>query len=178
VWYLPDWDTVETSTTVTMDGTTNVALPACVIINRMEVMTKGASGPNVGIIKATADTDGTISSQIRAGQGQTQQSVFGFASTQTLYLCNMYSYANKAGGASGLVDMTLLYNGEPDTELTKFVTKFTMGMQTVGLSGSNHGWCLPRSFDGPAIIKIGCVSGTNDMDISAGFSGYLLNDTW
>jgi hypothetical protein len=68
VWYLPDWDTPETSITVTMDGTTNVALPSLVIINRMQVVTKGAaSGPNAGIIKATADTDGTISSQIRVG---------------------------------------------------------------------------------------------------------------
>ena len=64
----PDWDTPETSITVTMDGTTNVALPSLVIINRMQVVTKGAaSGPNAGIIKATADTDGTISSQIRVG---------------------------------------------------------------------------------------------------------------
>jgi hypothetical protein len=104
--------------------------------------------------------------------------MYGFASTQDLYLCGVYGYANKAGGAAGFVDLHLMFNGEPDAEETTFLTKHTFGLQTVGTSGAPFEWCVPKKFEGPGIVKMRIISGTNDMDIDAGFSGYLTTDTW
>lgn len=176
IYYLKDWDTPELIIDVVMNGTSNVALPSMVMINRMEVLTKGATNVNVGIIKATADTDSTITSQIRVGQGQTQQCILGISSLDDLYLHGMYAYANKAGGAAGLVDISLLYNPEPDTELTNFLTKHTFGLQTVGTSGNFHPFIGKKIFNGPGILKISVFSGTNNMDVSAGWCAIVKVD--
>ena len=176
IYYLKDWNTPELIIDVVMNGTSNVALPSMVMINRMEVLTKGATSVNVGIIKATADTDSTITSQIRAGQGQTQQCILGISSLDDLYLHGMYAYANKAGGAAGLVDVSLLYNPEPDAELTNFLTKHTFGLQTVGTSGNFHNFIGKKVFHGPGILKISVFSGTNNMDVSAGWCAIVKAD--
>jgi len=176
VYYLKDWDTPEMAIDVVMDGTTNVALPSCVIINRMKVLTKGATNVNVGIIKATADTDSTITSQIRAGLGQTQQCIKGISSLDALVMDGMDTSINKAGGAAGLLDLALLYNPEPDAQLTNFLTKKTYGLQTVGSSEASHSFGFNGLLIGPGIAKLQSSSGTNDMDVSAGWSGVIKTD--
>lgn len=176
VYYLKDWDTPELFIDIVMNGTTNVALPSLVMINRMEVLTKGATNVNVGVIKATADTDSTITSQIRVGQGQTQQVILGISSLDTMYIGRIYGNTNKAGGAAGLVDISLLVNPEPDAEEINFLTKHTFGLQTVGSSALTINYFTPKVVSGPALIKMAVLSGTNDMDISAGFDGIIKAD--
>lgn len=176
VFYLPDWDTKETSIIVSMNGTSNVALPSLVIINRMSVVSKGATSSNVGIIKATADSDSTITSQIRALQGQTQQLIFGVPSTQVFYLSNICAYLNKTGGAAGLVDFDILVNPEPASELTNFLSHHPWGLQTVGTSSMLRLFPVFNKIVGAAIIKVQAASSTNNMNISAGFDGILVDN--
>lgn len=177
VYGLTDWDTAEVTEDVTLNGTTNVPTAnAYVIIHRMEVLTKGATSPNVGIITATAQSDGTITAQIRVGQGQTQSTIFGIPSTQTAYIGRLYGNVNKAGGAAGLMDMQLRFNPEPDSELTNFHVEHTFGLQTVGTSALTINYYVPKIFAGPGIHKIQGVSGTNDMDVSAGYDLILVDN--
>ncbi len=128
--YLPDWDTAETTETVTGDLNAGIAMNnAAVIINRMEVIIQSTSTIiNDGIITATAATDNTISAQIRAGQGQTQMSMYGVPSTQRMCIGRLYGNVNKAGGAAGLLDATLLANTAPDVNTVPFITKHTFGL--------------------------------------------------
>ncbi len=175
VFYLPDWDTKETNITVTMNGTTNVALPSMVMINRMQVMTKGATSNNVGIITATADSDATITSQIRVGQGQTQQSIVGIPSTQKMYIGRLYGNVNKAGGAAGLIDMNLCVNPEPADEPLNCRIAHTFGLQTVGTSALTINYATWKVIEGPAYVKLQGISNTNDMDVSGGFD-YVVVD--
>lgn len=176
--YLPDWDTAEAGETVTGDLNAGIAMTnASVMINRMEVIIQSTSTIiNDGIITATAATDGTITSQIRVGQGQTQQSMYGLPSTQKAFIGRLYSNTNKAGGASGLVDIVLLANTAPDVNTIPFITKHTFGLQTVGTSALTINFYIPKVIDGPAIIKIQAISSTNDMDISAGYDFVLANN--
>ncbi len=174
---LPDWDTKETSEVITMNGTNNVATTNdYVIIHRIQVLTKGGTSSNVGVITATAQTDNTITAQIRAGQGQTQMSIMGVASTQTCFIGRVYGDVNKAGGATGLIDMSLMVNPEPDAELTNFNVLHTFGLQTVGTSALSIIFTSPKTFKGPGIIKIQSISGTNNMDVSAGFDTVLRDN--
>ncbi len=176
VFYLPDWDTAETSTTVTMNGTTNVALPSMVMINTMRVVTKGATSSNVGIITATADSDSTITSQIRAGQGRTQQAILGVPSTQKLFIGRLYANVNKAGGAAGLMDMNLCVNPEPADEPINCNIAHTFGLQTVGTSALTINFATWKTIDGPAYVKLQGISNTDNMDVSAGFDYLLVNN--
>ena len=82
-----------------MDGTTNVpTLNSYVIIHRMKVLTKGATNVNVGVITATADTDGTVTARIDVGRGQSQMAIYGVPSIQTAYVFRFYSNVLKASG--------------------------------------------------------------------------------
>lgn len=180
VHYLPDWDTKETTEDIIMDGTTGVAMAnAAVIINRMEVLTKGATNVNIGIIKATAAVDSTISAQIQAGKGQTNQAILGIPSTQKFYMFDLYGYLNKAVGATGLIDMDLLVNPEPSTELLNFLSKHPFGLQTVGTSGNNQPFPVPKMICGNSdgvIVKLQVLSGSANADISGGFTGVLVDN--
>lgn len=177
IFGLTDWDTAEVSEDIVLNtGSPPVTVNSYVIIHRMRVLTKGATNVNVGIITATATTDGTVTAKIRAGQGQTQMAIYGIPSTQTALMHNLYGNVNRAGGASGLLDASLLVNPEPQSELTNFLTKHTFGLQTVGTSSEAVKYKPPKVISGPAIIKVQAVSGTNDMDVSAGFDIELVTN--
>lgn len=174
---LPAWDKKEISEYINLDGTTNVpTVNKYVIIHRMKVETKGVTSINVGIIKATAQTDATVTAQIRAGQGQTQMTLFGVPSIQTAYLGRFYANCNKSAGAAGLVDVSLMVNTDPMGELTNFLTRHTFGLQTVGTSAFTIPYYVPKIIPGPVIIKIQVLSGTANMDVSAGFDLILVDN--
>ena len=148
-----------------------------VIIHRLEALTWGSSGPNIGEITATTLTDspGTVTARIRAGQGQTQMVIYGIPSTQTLYMGRLYGNMNKAGQAA-LCDVSVKYNPEPQTELTGFLTKHTFGLQSTGTSALTINYATPKKFAGPGILKMQVLSGTNDVDISGGFDAVLIDN--
>jgi len=179
VFGLPDWDTPEVSETVIMNGTGNVAtVNSYVIIHRMRALTYGASGPNVGTVTATATAPSatTVTARIEAGKGQTQMAVYGIPSTQTLLVGCFYASANKAAGAGALVDVGVLYNHDPATQPAVFLVKHPIGLSTAGTSSGEHEYCFPKRFDGPGILKIQAVSGTNNMDLTAGFDMALVTN--
>lgn len=174
---LIDWDTPEVTETVTMNtGTPPVTSNSYVIIYRMKVLTKGATSSNIGEITATAAVDGTITARIRALQGQTQMAIFGVPSDCTLYLNRLYGNMNKASGAGsnfGYSDVSIQYNPEPQTELLNFITKHTFGLSLSGTSALTINYSPPKVFQGPGIIKIQLASGTDNIDISAGFDAII-----
>jgi hypothetical protein len=175
IFGLTSWDLPEESEDVTMNtASPPVTSKAYVIIYRMHVLTKGATSVNIGEITATATSDATITARIRAGEGQTQMAIFGVPSTQCALLDNFYASANRAV-ASGVVDLTLLVNPEPKDELTNFLTRHTFGLNTAGTSAYLHEYHTPKQIDGPAIIKVQTTSGTNNMDVSAGFDIILAD---
>ena len=149
-----------------------------VIIYRMHVITKGATNVNVGLITATATSPSatTITARIEIGKGQTQMAIFGIPSTQKFYMDRFYSNMNKSGGAVGQVDVVLLYNPEPDVELTNFVSRHTFGLQKSGTTAFLIPFTTPKILPGPAIIKIQVSSNANDMDVSAGFDGEIVDN--
>ena len=174
VYFLPDWNTAQKTEDITMNETADVPMTnLSVIIYRMKVLTKGATSTNVGLITATATapSDTTITARIEIGKGQTQMAIFAIPSTQTFYMDRFYANINKAGGATGLADVALLVNPEPDAELTNFLTRHTFGLQTVGTSAFLIPYTTPKIVVGPSIVKVQVVSGTNEMAVSAGFDG-------
>lgn len=175
VFYLPDWDTAQTSTDTTMNGTTDVALPSLVMINRMQVLTKGTNTPNAGIITATADVDNTITSQIRAGQGQTQQSMVGIPSTQNMFLGRLYGNINKSAGAAGSMDINLCVNPEPADETVNCRIAHTFGLMTGGTSALTINYATWKKIEGPALTKMQGVSGANDLDLSGGYDFIVVD---
>ncbi len=175
VFGLTSWNSAETSETLSMSGTSNVATAnSYVIVHRLLVMTKGATSANVGTITATARTDNTVTAQIQPNAGQTQMAILGVPSTQTIYMTTFYLSLLRRNATGGL-DMELLVNQEPDAQLTTFVVKHTIGLFGSGSSHAQHFYSPYKTFEGPAIIKIQTTSSANDNDVSAGFDAILMN---
>lgn len=168
VYGLTSWSTSETSETITLNGTTGVnTTKSYVIIHRMKVITKGAADPNVGVITATAATDGTVTAQINAGEGQTQMAIYGIPSTKTAYLTAYYASIQRANTAS--VNITLLANTSPDTELISYLVKHTQAVNSAGTGYFDHHFHPYNKFSGPCILKIQAAASANNADVSAGF---------
>jgi hypothetical protein len=179
VYGLTAWNADETSEDITLDGTSNVATAnSYVIIHRMRVLTFGSSGPNVGTITATAQTDGTVTAQINIGEGQTQMAIYGVPSTKTAYMTEYYAAIHEAGGTPSTaeaVDISLYINPIPDSELAGFLVKHTLGVATTGTTYFNHTFKPYFKITGPAIIKMQGLGSGADLDTSAGFD-LILED--
>jgi hypothetical protein len=174
---LTDWDTAETVELVTMTGVAGVTTDnAYVIIHRMAVVTAGASGPNVGVITATAQTDATVTAQIDAGAGQTQMAIYGIPSVQTAFMPSYGASFNKSGGAAGAIDLTLLVNPIPGSSLASFLVKSTHGLVSTATSHMQHRYCPYFTIPGPAIIKMQGVASAADLDCSADFDLILVDN--
>ena len=180
VYGLTDWDTDEVSEVITMNGDTPVnTVNSYVIIHRMKVLTKGASGPNVGTITATAATDGTVTAAILVGHGQTQMAIYGVPSTQTAYMTRYYAsligaVSNPATANAFALDV--LVNPEPDVELTKFLSKHHNGLSNTATSVLRHDFNPYNKIPGPAIIKLQGVAYSNDLDAAGGFDLILVDN--
>jgi hypothetical protein len=175
---LTNWTTKETTEVVNLDGVSgpNTSL-SYVIIHRMEVLTKGATNVNVGKITATAQTDNTVTAMIDTGNGQTLMAIYGIPSVQDLYMTQFYvSILSAAGAANILLDCSIDYNPEPQTELTNFLTKHTTGKMSTGTSDGNPHIFYPfKKYSGPGILKLQVVSGANNVDVSGGFDFILVD---
>jgi len=170
IFGLTGWGATEVNETINLNGTAKVTTAnSYVIIHRMIVIANGGTQINGGTIKATAQTDGTVTAQINIGEGQTQMAIYGIPSTETWYMTCYYSSLNKATAASNETDIKLLVNEYADTQLVPFATKHTLSLSGDGTSYFNH--CFEPYFKitGPAIIKVQGSGSANNQDVSAGF---------
>lgn len=179
IYGLKTWDSAETSEDITMNGTTPVnTANSYVIIHRMQVLTSLASGPNVGIIKATAATDNTITAQINAGEGQTHMAIYGIPSTQIGYMTEYHFSILRAGGGASNVsaDAGVLVTADIENQPTVFLHRSTVGVSMRGTSHFEQTFIPYNRFVGPCIIKLDVVSDTDNVDISAGFDLILVDN--
>jgi len=182
IYGLTGWDDLnETVEEIEMNGSSGKTTQnAYVVIYRMRVTQTGSNvAPNTGLITAVAATDGTVTTQINVGEGQTQMAIYAIPSTKTLVLLSKYSSVLKAnlGAQEVLVDIKLSVNPEPQNHLLSYTTKHTWGIGSRGGSPSQHLFYPPRVFKGPLIMKISAVASASDTDVSAGFDGYILDNT-
>lgn len=177
IYGLTDWDTAEVSEDIVMNGITDVpTVNAYVIIHRMKVLTKGATASNVGVITATADTDGTVTAQIAAGTGQTLMAIYGVPSIQTAYMTCFYQTVIGNSGVTQEVITKLLSNPEPNAELLNYLTKHTGGLVTTAGNHAQHFFDPYKEFPGPCIIKLQGNGSAADMRVSGGFDLILCNN--
>ncbi len=173
---LPSWDTKEVSEVITLNGVANVpTINSYVIIHRLKVLTKGPTSPNVGVITATADVDGTVTAQINAGIGRTQMAVYGVPSIQTAFVKSYYATVIKNAAAVRLM-IELCVNPESNVELLGFITEHSFGLDSGGSSDIQHFFDPPNPFPGPTLIKVQADSSSANSDVSAGFDIILVDN--
>lgn len=142
----------------------------------MKVLTCGASGPNVGQIKATAETDNTITAVIAAGDGQTEMAIYGVPSTQSFYMTRWSCAIAKASGVASHVSFELRVNENPNVQTISFLRKNDLAVQSTGNNNVEKHFDNPIKYAGPCIIKVQGVGSAADIDAKSGFDGYLVNN--
>lgn len=177
IWGLTSWTTVEVYEDVIMNtGSPPVTSNSYVIIHRMRVLTSGATSVNIGTITATATIDGTVTATIRPSEGTTHMAIYGFPSIQTVYLNRWYGSINKSSGAVGTINFKILFNPEPNAQLTHFSVRSERGVQSTGTSDIDWHLFLPLKLVGPGIIKIQGIASAADIDGSAGFDVVVIDN--
>ena len=177
VYGLKTWASAETSEDITLNGVTPVnTANSYVIIHRMKCLTYGASGPNVGTITATADSDTTITAVILPGDGQTEMAIYGVPSTQSFYLTRWWAGIDKVTAAATSCDFELRVNEAPDVITTVFLRKDDMAVQSTGSNWCERIYGNPVKFAGPCIVKIQGIASAADTDGKSGFDAYIITN--
>lgn len=176
IYGLQTWDTKETTEDITLDGTTAVnTVNSYVIIHRIKVLTSGSSGPNVGIISATAASDGTVTAQIVAGAGQTLMAIYGVPSTQVAYMNSFYAFVGRLSPAGVDADLSLLWSSDIESQPTVFITKFTSGLERDSFQDLHHFFNPPNGFSGPGVLKLQINANANNTYADGGFDLVLVD---
>lgn len=164
---------------ITLTGAVAVATASTYTrIFRMYGLTYGSGQTNGGAILATAQTDGTVTASIAAGQGQTLMAIYSVPTGHTAFVCRLWATANKATAAgAGDATLRLLVRGNLDTATPGWNVKRTVGLNITGTSALEEDLCVPLSVTGPADIRweVEAVR-SNNTDISAGFDLLLRTD--
>jgi hypothetical protein len=172
---LTSWD-ADGSTTeiVPLDGVTPATTAnAYVVINSMVCATYGASGPNVGTITATAQTDDTVSVAVLPGNGDDQTAVYGFSSSRSLAMARVYAGMLRTGGGAS-IDVSLLIARDPASQPAVFSHLGVLAITGASSSTIEKVFEPPALLEGPAIIKIHATASVAGIDLSAGFDGLLV----
>jgi hypothetical protein len=173
---LTSWDLKETSEIITMNGTTNVpTVNSYVIIHHMEVLTKGATNINVGIITATADTDSTVTAQMAVGKGHTQMAIYGVPSVQTAFITKVSGSLGNVGSGKQ-VEFDLVINNTPKEELTNFLLDYHASVAGGGSSNLEHNHVVPDKHPGPFILKLQGTGDSNNQELSGSFHFILIDN--
>lgn len=158
---------------VTLNGTTNVATAkAYTMIHRVVVRQAGSGETNAGDIKATADTDNTVTARIRAGKGQTQMAIYQVPADKTAYLTEWNGHLESAGGAAAVCDLYLYV--KPFGEV--YQIQDNAGLAETGNTDFEETFNPYRACPPKALMKVQATSGTNNNEISASFDLYLVDN--
>lgn len=174
VYGLQTWDDEESYEEVTMAGLTPVnTVNSYVIIHRIKCfLYGGTNGPNAGVITATAATDGTVTAQVNAQEGQTQMAIYGIPRGTSAHVTRYYGSVIKAAAGVGAT-VRLRVNEIPETSIG-FITKHIMNASS-GSAPSDHDMQgNPIIIRGPAIIKITVNPTAINTAAAGGFDADLV----
>jgi hypothetical protein len=169
----------EISETVTLAGLTNVATAnAYTRINSMMIVSAGSGKTNAGIIRATAQTDGTVTSLISVGYGLSHCGIYTVPNGKTCSILYGYVSALRPSSTSDsmislqFIGITGIDTANPVSRIVHFI-----GVSMVGTNSYQHDYVLPFQVAEKTdlIIRI-TYSTDNDMRVAAGFGMILKNN--
>lgn len=169
-----NWE--EQSETVTLNGTTPVALANTYIrMFRGVVLTAGTASENLGDIEVEASVGGETAIFITAGDGQTQQAIYTIPAGKTGLFVKGYvamSNDNKNGEDAGFKWLMKLNNGLNGA----WQTKGQIGLVNIGTSNWQYEYGIPAGMiPEKTDIRIRCYKASATIEAEGGFD-LLLKD--
>lgn len=174
IFGLQDWDSKETSEDVTLNGVANVPTAnSYVIIHRMIGLTYGSVRSNVGVITATAQTDGTVTAAMLVGNGSTLMAILGVPSVQNIAITNF--------GAQTIPGTGQTVTARTEVIAERDIDQATSGKSVVSVFTLSNSFNIidpivpPAVIPGPMILKVQTVTDTNNSVVTATFDAYLVD---
>lgn len=159
------------SQTITLTGTTPVAMTALRRCHRIKVLTAGSGGANVGAINVKHGS--TAIASILATNNQTLMAGYTVPTGYTAYMLNYYCSLNR-NVATAQADVRLW--ARPFGEV--FQLKHHIGISSTGSSKDLHTFSVAPVFTEKTDIYLDVDVQTNDVDVSGGFDLVVVaNDT-
>ena len=182
VYGIGSWDAKEISEVILLDGANDVdTVNQYAVIHRMKGGLTGVNAivANLGVITATTDDiAANVTAQINIGQGQTQMAIYGIPSVQAFYVTKFYASILRAnlGTTESHADIQLLFN--PSGNLSVGGMWLVKHSTSVGTRAAplQHDFMPYNRFAGPGILKIEATGSANNLDVSAGFDGILVDN--
>lgn len=177
VYGLTSWTTEEIFEDITLNGTGAVnTVNSYVMINRLKVLTSGATSINVGTITATAATDSTITAVILPLDGVSQQAIYGIPSIKTAYIAQLNADLETAVTQTR-VFMDLMVNHAPQLQPTIFTHEYSFHTQNSGTTNIIRRFICPLKISGPAIIKMQGIATGADTSVCSSLDIYLVSNS-
>ena len=156
---------VETEETITLNGLSNVtSVNSYLRLHRAIIKTGGTGGKNVGEITMTNTTAGDVICAIEAGKNQTLQCFWTVPAGKTLYLTSYYFTSENS-----LPSVIELY-ARPFGELFQIKHRLDIG------ASLPIGDIKPFTYAEKTDIDFLARAQSGSTRVSAGFSGYLIED--
>ncbi len=164
---------------IILNGITNVpTINTYTRIFRMWILTCGSGQINAGDITATAQTDGTVTAKILAGNGQTLMAIYTVPAGKTGYMKKRYGGIIKPSSPTAAsIDFDLLSRSPIDVANSPLRVRDSFGYSNVGSSGGDNEYIPPKIFEEKTdiVMRIQEVS-ANGTDGFAGFDLVIVDN--
>lgn len=171
IYGLTSWSALDPVTEiVTMNGTTNVPTTnAYVNICSFRAITFGSSKTNAGIIRATAQVDNTVTSQMAIGAGQSLNAVCAVPAGNFGLIHGAYASLSRFSATSGAQAlMAFKFKFNADLSDSGWITGGYVTLSAEGNSAFNKEYKPPLVLPPKTLMKITAVSVSDaDSDICA-----------
>ena len=158
--------------TITLNGTSNVATSAFTMIYRMIVRTAGSTGWNAGTIKATADTDSTVTAQITIGNNQSLMTPFMVPVSTRGYMTNFSGTLKKTGGVAKFADIFLM--SKEFGEVWRM--RESGSAASDGQNKFSHPFEPHKTFQAKELIELRANPSADGQDVSGSYDLILVDD--
>jgi hypothetical protein len=166
-----DANHLEATEIVSLDATATVTTSfSYIMIHRMVVRSAGSKETNAGKIKATAKTDGTTTSAISIGNGQTLMAIYQIPADKVGYLVGFGGSMHKTGGTGRFADLRLFV--KPFGEV--FQVKHYWSAGTNGSSMGNIPYKVPKEIGSKSLIKMDSTPSADSSDVSGWFELVII----
>lgn len=157
--------------TIALSGTTAVPTSGAFLrVNRMVVLTGGASGANIGSLVVTHGSN-TIS-QITVGYNQTLQAVYTVASGVDAYIMQLFSTINK-NATAGEKEADIQLRVRPSGGVPQLKDVFSINNR--GNGGFFYNYPVPVRIPQKSDVFVRSEVAANNTDVSAGFDLVEIN---
>ena len=159
--------------TVTLNGTTDAPTAnSYFMIHRIECLTFGSAGRNLGAIEATAVTDGTVTAKVTADMSQTLMAIYQIPAAHKGYITSFYGDIYRSGGATKFANNFLM--SRKDGGGWRVRDSISLGSDA---ANSVHRRYEPyKTVEAKELVKVVSDPSAVAQDIGGGFDIILVED--